>query len=425
MQYKKFDINERKCSMTMRVSNDNLRKNAVVFMIAYSIMPFVSRVVSTYLTTYSYMIFSVLFIVLIIFDIKTESLNEVLFNISPFIAYGILTYFTQKDGIVLWGYQFLIFVMPLIIGAYIMNYHIDECKKYSKIIIWCLIITCITTSKGLEAHPEAARWMAMVADSQDSRFAVYNWKNIGGYSFTYTIVLMYPLLVLAFKKGKISFFKTILIAMLAFSCLVLADYTIALILFVITSTLFFLKRQLRPRDVVFFAVVAVIIMIIFSGLLSGIIKNIAKNVDSENIASRLNDIAGGTEGLQKSDDKRLDLYMMSINTFLRHPFGTFLQGGNGTGGHSFILDSLGQYGIFGLVAVIYMYRKIYFLFYQKYRDKEDFGYIVWIFAQAILLSSVNTGMWVEILAFYVPIILCVLYGGDENEKNPLDSEYAT
>lgn len=410
----------------IRLNGDNLRISTVIFIIAYSIMPFISVAVSTYLTTYSYMVTSVLLLILIVMERKEESLNEVFANIIPFFAYGILTYFTNTDDIVLWGYKLLVFIMPVIVGAYIMQYHKDECKNYSKTIILCIMITCITTTLGLEEHPNISRWMATVQDSTDPRLVEYCWKNIGGYEFIYTMVLIYPLLVLAFKRGKISLFKAVLIASLVFSCLILAEYTIALILFFATTTLFFMKKDLKIRDVVIFLTVIIIFMFVFSGAISSALRSIANSVDSKNISSRLNDLAGGTVGLQKSEDKRLDLYMTSLNTFFKHPFGSFISGGwRSTGGHSFILDFLGQYGIFGLLTLIYIYRKIYYLFYYKYQKEEDYGYIVWIFSQAVLLSILNTGMWVNILSLYIPVVLCVLYGGDTNEENSLDSECAT
>jgi hypothetical protein len=410
----------------MRFTGDNLRISAIVFMIAYSIMPFVAIAVSTYLTTYLYMAVSLLIFILIVMERKQESFNEVLATTGPFLVYGILTYFTNTDSIALWGYQLLLFIMPIIVSVYVLRYHECECSHYAKVIIISIVITIITTAIGLENNPGASRWLATVQTSDDPRLIMYSWKNIGGYGFVYTLVLMYPLLVLAFKKRKITFFKTALIVLLMLSCLMLAEYTIAIVLFVATTTLFFMKKDLQLKDITVFIAITILFMFIFSKAMSNIVKSIANNIDSNIISSRLNDLSDGAEGLQKSNDKRFSIYMMSLNTFFRHPFGTFISTGRSAfGGHSFILDFLAQYGIFGLLTLIYMYRKIYYLFYYKYRNKEDYGYIVWIFSQAVLLSILNTGMWVNILALYIPVILCILYGGSEDEENSLGGECAT
>lgn len=406
----------------MQLEKLKLRKFAVAFTILYSLMPFVGVAVSVYLTTYSYMIFCILFLILIILSKKTKSMNEYFTYALPFILYGILTLFVRTESVSMWGYRQLLFVMPIIVGVYIVNYCNEECTLYSKVIVLSIIITCITTARGIQVYPGAARWLATVADSKDSMSITLSWMNVGGYSFIYTIVLLYPLLVLAYKKHKINILTSLSVAILGFWCILSAEYTISLILFAATSVMFFVKRNLKGRDMLIFAAVTFLLMIIFSSVMSGILRILAENVGSNDISARLTDLAGGLSGLEKSDDNRLALYMRSFNTFITHPIGTFLSGGGGVGGHSFILDILAQYGIIGVFMLIFMYRKLYQIFYKKYQYEEDFGYIIWIFLQAMLLSTINTGMWIDILAFYVPVVLSFLYGGSD-EKDSLDSKY--
>ena len=81
-------------------------------------------------------------------------------------------------------------------------------------------------------------------------------------------------------------------------------------------------------------------------------------------------------------------------------------GGDGTiGGHSSILDTLGNYGIIGGVVLFCMYRKIYRLFIEPYKDHNGYGFVVWTFIQAIFLSVVNTGLWFSVLVLYLPLML--------------------
>ena len=112
---------------------------------------------------------------------------------------------------------------------------------------------------------------------------------------------------------------------------------------------------------------------------------------------------------------------MSINTFLRNPiFGSYW-GGGGNGGHSFILDFTAQFGIIGLSVLIFAYCVIYRYFLAPYKNKEGFGFVVWLFVQTLLLSLVNTGMWLIVLTVIIPIFLKVIYKGDENSENTVDS----
>ena len=38
--------------------------------------------------------------------------------------------------------------------------------------------------------------------------------------------------------------------------------------------------------------------------------------------------------------------------------------------------------------------------------------IFWAFMQPIMLSVINTGMWLDNLCLYTPLLACAIYGGD-------------
>lgn len=137
---------------------------------------------------------------------------------------------------------------------------------------------------------------------------------------------------------------------------------------------------------------------------------------------RLNSLAGGQAGLEQSESNRIFLYERSIRTFFDNPlFGTMLKGGGGVGGHSFILDTIGVYGIFGIALLFFMYRKIYRLFFEPFKNEDGYGYVLWLFLQSILLSCINTGLWLPVLTLFTPVILYKIYGyGEENYEGSLD-----
>ena len=129
---------------------------------------------------------------------------------------------------------------------------------------------------------------------------------------------------------------------------------------------------------------------------------------------RLNSLAGGQAGLEGSESKRIFLYQRSIQTFFSNPlFGTIFSGGGGVGGHSFILDTIGVYGVLGVVLLFYMYRNIYRYFIAPFRNEDGYGYVLWLFLQSILLSCINTGMWLTVLTLFAPILLCRIYSYGE------------
>lgn len=46
------------------------------------------------------------------------------------------------------------------------------------------------------------RILATLESANDANAVLYAWENIGGYEFIYMVVLLYPLLILAYKRKK-------------------------------------------------------------------------------------------------------------------------------------------------------------------------------------------------------------------------------
>ena len=42
--------------------------------------------------------------------------------------------------------------------------------------------------------------------------------------------------------------------------------------------------------------------------------------------------------------------------------------------------------------------------------ENGFGAILWTFLQAILLSSINTGMWLNVIGLMMPVLVSWIYG---------------
>ena len=113
---------------------------------------------------------------------------------------------------------------------------------------------------------------------------------------------------------------------------------------------------------------------------------------------------------------------MSFNSFLTHPiFGGMFESVV-IGGHSYILDTIAQYGAFGLFALIFIYRAIYIKFFMRYKNKSGYGFVFWTFLQAIILSLVNTRMWIEVLTLFIPLIFAYVDQKGNKYENALYSK---
>lgn len=388
----------------------NLIEILIVLVSAYSVAPIVSRFISSYLTTYFYMIVVFLTIALIMVKKGMHSFQQALILIFPFLCWMLLTYFTRTSSLLLWAYQVMLELAPVLIGYYLITY----CNRKDKFFPWLIFLLCavtlITTIVGCIQYPTAARYIATISDSQEALAIQYDWMNIGGYNLVYIIVLLHPLLILAYKQKKIKKIWAFIgsISILALS--IYTEYTTAFLLTILTGLLYFFKKELSWKRLLALGVVVVLLFFVFSEAISNFLLYLSEIIESESISTRLEALAGGRVGIENSEDNRIALYEMSLNTFFQNPiFGTFITGGGRIGGHSFILDYIAQFGLIGVVLIVAMYRVIYKKFFAPYKNKKGFGYVYWLFLQAILLSLVNTGMWLIVLAVFTPIFLKAIY----------------
>lgn len=402
------------------ISSRNL---IISLIIAYTIMPIVSRFISTYLTTYFYMFVLVSLFTVTVLGNKSDSINEYVGGLLlPFIIFQSLSYINRTDSIVLWGYSFLLWLVPIVVGYYITQYSMDNINYFSGVIVVTVGITIVTTCFGLIRFPYAARILATISSSQDTNAITYNWYNIGGYAFVYFVVLLYPILILAYKQKKINIIVALIGTISIFLMVILSEYATAFLLIMISSTLYFMDRNFSKRGVWILLIASLLLILFLNNYVSQFLTYISSITGSETIAERFAALAGGKTGLESSESNRIALYRKSFSTFLSSPFlGSFLSGGGGLGGHSFILDNLGRYGLIGIVLLFLMYRKIYLYFIAIFENQSGYGYVLWAFLQAIILSIVNTGMWLEVLTIMIPILVCCIYGwGDTEYEDSLD-----
>lgn len=391
-------------------SKKKILENLLIsIVILYSIMPVVSRIISTYFTTYFYMLVLCLLFVFIMFYHKRRSVNQYVNLLFPFILWQILERGVNKGSLFTQAYGILITLIPIMIGVYVFRKKRETIKGFGLLIISAYLITLCTTIIGLIKYPGVARWLATVGSAQDKLFVFYNWKNIGGYELVYSLVLLYPLVIFAFKQKRINVIVAMVLSASVFLLLLLAEYTIAILFFVTSTLLFMMKKNLKSKDVVWIIFFSMIVLLVFEEKVSEFLVWFGGITGSEQMSVRLEVLAEGEQALKSFDDKRFLYYMRSIKAFIQNPlFGTFFKGGH-LGGHSFILDTIGKGGVLGVALLVIMYKKIWRLFYKPYKNNVGYGYVVWFFVQAILLSILNPGMHLEVITFFGPILIYMIY----------------
>lgn len=400
----------------------NYKSYIFFYILMNTIMPLVAVLTSKLLTTYTFMVVALISVLFTFFACRLTNIKEYAFLLVPFIIYELLDMFVENNAnITLAGYQILLFMLPICIGYYIIHKRDIESGIFSVVLTSIFVITAITTIIGCIRYPEAARELATTKTSQDSTAIFYGLNNIGGYGFVYSLVLLYPAVILAFKMKKLNIFVTIGFVILTFALAITAEYTYALLLLLITSLLFFVRLNISLSRFIFLLILFFVGALVFKSLIGNILLKIGNMIGNDTMTAKMTVVFLGEEVVGNVDDSRDALYMFSINKFLENPLlGTFVNGYTVTGGHSFILDNLSLYGLLGGALMFLMYRGIFKVFYKPYIDRPGRGIVFWLFLQPIVLSAINTGMWEWNLCLYAPLILYYIYGEYPQHETPLD-----
>ena len=396
----------------------NYKCYILVFLLMYGIMPIIQRAVSAYLTTYSYMVLVVMSALFTLFACRLVHLKEMITMIVPFLIYQILAMlFVQNKDVLLAGYQILLFMLPVCLGFYLQSNSFHS-ELYSAVIVIAFLVTGITTIYGCMAFPDAARVLATIKTSQDPTAVRYDWLNIGGYSFVYSMVLLYPFVVLAFKMKRLHIIPTVIITVVAFSAVISASYSYAFMLLMVTTLLFFIPRNITVKRFILLTIFFVLVVFLFRSTVAAIVSALGDSLGNSTMTDKINAIFLGKDAIEGFDDDRGTLYMLSIKAFLKNPLiGNLSVGRDTTGGHSFILDNLGNYGLLGGGLMLLMYRGIWRTFFRPAKDRPGYCFVFWAFIQPLILSSVNTGMWLDNLCLYTPIMMCIIYGKEIYQTN--------
>lgn len=395
---------------------------ASVIVILYAIMPILSVAISRFITTYAFMILCVVLFAFIMLTGGIERLSALIYILAPAGFYVLFTFITGTQSITILGYQGLLFLLPLVIGYYFFYYRDDTIPFFSKIIVFAIVITAITTIIGTIRFPEASRILATIAESEDPESIKYSWNNIGGYEFVYTCVLLYPVLILAYKQRKVSRVTFLILFLLLLTLIIFAEYTIALLLFMITSILFFVGKKATASQLLITGIVMSAIFFLFQPAFEKFFLWLADIFDSKVFNERLTALAGGVNGIENSESNRIELYNMSINAFIKNPvFGNTFNRSFAGGGHSFILDCLANYGILGGGAILLIYRNVYRNFFAPFKNEQGYAFVIWTFVQAIVLSIVNTNLWLSVLALFAPVLFSAIYDRYESDNYYEDS----
>lgn len=371
---------------------------------------------------------NVIILAVIIFC-STDTVNEYFSFLFPAILLALLNlirYFLENGGVdPIYFYRLSINFVPLTIGYWVIK---TDDEKINKILSWTLLaafsVTIVTTYIGLLSNPGAARYLATVSNTSDVTFRSYYRQNIAGFSFIYNICIIFPIIIGFYKQKKINRIVMIALTVVLILYFLAAEYATATILLFFNLILLFQSKKFTLKKVFAFLLVLVFMFFIFSPAISSAFSWVAERTPSKVLAERFEAVAKELNGETSDKDSdtalRKKTYESDLQGFSEHPLlGGWIFGKVKTGGHSYLLGILSNFGLIGAAIVFCIYKKLFNIFYMPHKDKEYFGYMVWSFIVALFIGVVNTGEWYFPIAVAVPIITAYFAKAEENGKGQI------
>lgn len=329
-------------------------------------------------------------------NLKKQLLWFILWFIQYFIINQILLDSEYRNNLM--GLNLNILVLQLIQVLFIVfiSIQINTNTKYDKkivqLFIISMIINIIFTLRALKIDPNISKVMA-TGNSQ--MYTNIDTTGVAGYSIIYALVILIPILLYAIgnlnRKKRYFYIATFLLSIFF---IFKTGYFTAFTLMIVGIFIYYIIICKPVYKIILFPMfIFVISMIVNPSIMYDILIYLSNIIEVETISQRLYQVAEYIGfGKKGAALLRVDLYMQSIEQFLRFPFtgGAIFNNNIQLSGHSAFLDIAGSGGILHIIT--------YFMFiYYSYKysiklalDKLGRCAIKTSYIVFILLGLVNT-----------------------------------
>jgi len=268
--------------------------------------------------------------------------------------------------------------------------------KLGKLVLTCIFISSILQISAEMVLPNITR-NPFIRTTGNTQFAV-------AYTFGYLYSLPYIIgvLVSSIKYPRVK--HVVLIGLLIYSTII-SGFFIALI-FTFLMIFLSLIEKLQFKTKYYFVVVMIIFLILFT--FRNETLSIMKGLPNSNIQDK---IYGLEEKLKTGEgnssvESRQSVYEHSLNSFIQTPFfggGTSIS----SGGHSYILDKLAQYGMLGILPYLLILMSLYKSSNRLLSDKGKIIFkIIFILVILMLIFNPIEDMVFNLIIFvYIPCLI--------------------
>ena len=300
----------------------------------------------------------------------------------------------------------------MLVIAFIMNHSYqnrwDELHVIIPIFLVLLIVFNFITFKELLLDPTLARKIVRA----DEEIYPYMRRGVGGFALEHAQVFLFPLLLAWLTKAikhHMVYFVFGCVWTISYILLILhSGYSIAIVTTIssLVVLLFYKKKSVIPALMITLVIIVLIVVLI--GYVDPFRESLLSFFDGTKVAYKIEDIYNSLHGKVVADSiqERLDRYVFSIQTLFQYPLigGLWFAAG---GGHSILMDTFAQYGIWGGI----MFVKMFYCVPTQIKKETDNGKDMRIanaFLVSLIVVSLLDGMPYN-MVFPVLIIAPILF----------------
>ncbi len=386
-----------------------LNRFAICALVAYLILPILNRGLPAFVRVV--IVCGLLLIYLLsLYLIDKEGSIETIGVLIVSVGFVILCYYGSAHTVGLPQYLFVayLFWIPFLF-IYNHNYMRDyEFRRFlSRFILTLLGLTVLSTLAGLITDPMVARNMA-TGLTEEYGLRTYSLRNIGGYGFIYSLVLVIPLIIAAIRFSDIKKSYLVLFLALAIFCIFRSQYSTALCLSIVALTTIFFGNKLTPIKLCGFVLCEAMFLSILFSLLPAFIDWVSGlGPQASFMAYRLRDFLGtisgstGIRGLERTQRAE-----MSWNIFLNNPLLGNLSATSMSeiGGHSTFLDLLASMGLLAVPFIIFFILAVFGRTLKRLVPEGVKPYSLVTFLLFFILGCINT----VLSSFTIPVVIFLL-----------------
>lgn len=310
---------------------------------------------------------------------------------------------------------------PVLFVFVVHKFDAEEKRKLLMFIVIICLIGDILSLIQLAKNPDISRLLAGDLHISASERLYYQRAGVGGYGYTFSMAFLTFGVVRWLKLTKNKKEKTLLIAFLIVNSLyvVNASYTTAIVLTLVMAGAAIISGM-QSWSRVLIVITAIVLILAFANPILQFCHTLAEDLELEWVAKRFGQLVTAEENDDMSSLRRYELYKESWDTFALRPiFGAIVDKGDTWGGHSQILDTMAQYGLFSVLLPA-------FLVYCKNtccRYIVNFKLTMFYLAFAVFtfIDTISAMQLPAVIFFVVPLIAYMESEGklDENRNTNL------